>query len=95
MGDLMVQIDSRMVLLKDCSWSMWAKCGCMVAVSMAVVGDRIHATEEQAHKNHTPRKRDRDREIRNGYRWELITMARYRNEIAAQWECEQHRKPTA
>ncbi|MGC5534301.1 hypothetical protein [Streptomyces sp. SR-10] len=93
MADLMVQIDGETVPLKDCAWSMWAKCGCMVAISMAVSGDRILATEEQAHKNHSPRKRDRDREIRNGYRWVLITMARYRSEIATRWECVQHRKP--
>ncbi|MGQ4340334.1 hypothetical protein ACN6LF_005203 [[Kitasatospora] papulosa] len=92
MTGLMVQIDGQMVPLKDCTWSMWGSCGCLVAVSMAVAGDRILATEEQAHKNHSPRKRDREREIRQGYRWELITMARYREEIGAQWECEAHRK---
>ncbi|MFJ9985370.1 hypothetical protein ACIQUD_15280 [Streptomyces globisporus] len=95
MTDLMVQIDGETVPLADCAWSMWAPCGCMVAISMAVSGTRTLATEEQAHKNHSPRKRDRDREIRDGDRWELITMARYRREIAAQWECEQHRKPAA
>lgn len=92
MPDLMVQVDGQTVALKDCAWSMWASCGCMVAVSLAVAGDRVHATEEQAHRNHSPRKRDREREIRQGYRWELITMTRYRNEIGAQWECEAHRK---
>lgn len=95
MPDLMVQIGDATVPLKDCSWSMWASCGCMVAISMAISGDRILATEEQAHKNHSPRKRDRDREIRNGYRWELITLDRYRAEIGARWECEKHRKPAA
>lgn len=95
MPDLMVQIDGQMVPLKDCTWSMWEACGCLVAVSMAVAGGRVLGTEEQAHKNHSPRKRDRDRETRNGYRWELITMARYHAEIGARWECEKHRKPAA
>lgn len=95
MTDLMVQIDGQMVPLKDCTWSMWESCGCLVAVSMAVAGGRVLATEEQAHKSHSPRKRDRDRETRDGYRWELITMARYRSEIGARWECEKHRKPAA
>ena len=92
MPDLMVQVDEQMVPLKDCAWSMWAACGCLVAISLAVAGGRVHATEEQAHKNHSPRKRDRDKEIRDGYRWELITMARYRSEIGAKWECNEHQK---
>ncbi|MEU8829422.1 hypothetical protein [Streptomyces sp900116325] len=95
MPDLMVQIDGQTLPLKDCSWSMWAPCGCMVAISLAVGGEQILATEEQAHKNHSPRKRDRDREIRLGYRWELITMARYRNEIGSKWECDQHQRATS
>lgn len=94
MADLMVQIDGQMVPLKDCTWSMWASCGCLVAVSMAVSGDRVLATEEQAHKSHSPRKRDRDRETRDGYRWKLITLAHYRAEIGAQWECTKHLRVT-
>lgn len=93
MADLMVQIDGETVPLADCNWSMWAECGCMVAITMAVIDSLVLATAEQAHKDHSPRKRDRDRETRLGYRWELITTDRYRREIASNWKCEQHRTP--
>lgn len=96
MTDLMVQIDGQMVPLADCAWSMWASCGCMVAITLASTpGDRVLATQEQAHKELTPLKRDRDRETRLGYTFRLITMTHYRSEIGALWECEQHRKPAA
>lgn len=92
MTDLKVQIGDDTVPLKDCAWVQSAPCGCLVALTMAVSGDEVHATAEQAHKRLSPRKRDRDKGNREGYTFRLITMAYYRAEIGARWECPAHQR---
>lgn len=95
MTELLVQVDDQTVPLKDCAWVQSAPCGCIVALAMAASAGGLLATEEQAHKRLSPRKRDRDKDIRDGYVFRLITMAHYRAEIGSNWECEQHQKASA
>lgn len=88
---LTVHLDGKPVPLDECGWLQRKSCGCIVAALLAVLGDDVYATVEQAHKHLSPRKDTRAREIRDGYRIELITMAHYREHIGAQWECDEHR----
>jgi hypothetical protein len=80
---LLVQVGDQTVPLKDCGW--------IVSALVAVSGGNAYVTEEQAHKQLEPRKRDRDKDIREGLTFELITMAAYRADIGSRWECDQHR----
>ncbi|MFD5508954.1 hypothetical protein ACFWIB_14425 [Streptomyces sp. NPDC127051] len=96
MNDLMVQIDGEAVPLASCGWLMRETCGCIVAALVAVPTKGIvYATAEQAHRHLEPNKRVRDKDVREGRHMELITMAHYRENIRANWECEQHAAATA
>lgn len=90
MPELMVQIDGQTVALKDCAWLQTAPCGCVTAITTAATPGRVLATAEQAHKELCPRKRDRDKDTRDGLAFRLITMAHYRANIGARWECAAH-----
>lgn len=53
------------------AWALVAPCGCTDGLTVAVVGDRILRPDaESAWKMFTPLKRDRDREVKQGYRIE-------------------------
>jgi hypothetical protein len=86
-------IDGQAVPLTDCCWIQRTPCGCVVSVVTAATKSRTLATAEQAHKELTPRKRDRDRDDGEGLTWELISTAHYREHIGAQWECPAHARP--
>lgn len=68
MTTLMVQIDDQTVPLARCFWVRRTADGCAEG---SLHGDAA-ATPEQAHKEFTPRQRDRDRDDRQGYTHELI-----------------------
>ncbi|USY19690.1 hypothetical protein NE857_31425 [Nocardiopsis exhalans] len=83
MAILTATIGDRQVPLTDCDWVLWAPCGCPRGVCLAQVGDTVLATEDRAHAEFTSRRRDRAREIREGYRIELVTHHHYRAVIAS------------
>ncbi|NUP46165.1 MAG: hypothetical protein HOW97_02455 [Catenulispora sp.] len=92
---LMVTVAGEQVPLDECGWFQREKCGCIIAAVVAVVGSRVIATAEQAHKHMTPSAHTRAKEDREGCTWELMTMAHYRQHIGRRWECDQHRKDGA
>jgi hypothetical protein len=90
---LTVTVDGKPVPLDDCGWIQRRPCGCIVSALVAVVdgdGGWVLATAEQALQHLMPRKRSRDKADSEGLRMELITMDHYRQNIGANWECEQH-----
>ncbi|KOU59905.1 hypothetical protein ADK57_32055 [Streptomyces sp. MMG1533] len=87
MPELMVQIDGKTFPLSNCTWITWAPCGCPCGALTAAYGDRAHATEEQAWREHYPLKRDRDKYQRQGYRMELMSWDRYRAEVDLAAKC--------
>lgn len=89
MPELLVVIDDKPVPLHDCAWVEYAPCGCAVSVILAAMTDGSHAltTEDQVRCHLDPKKRDRDKAIRQGYRLELMTMDRYRAEVDLAVRC--------
>ena len=86
---LMVEIDGDTVALKDAVWVEYRPCGCPCSVLTAAWGDdTAFATEEQARREFTPLKRDRDRAIKQGYTLRLVTFAHYRAEIDIAAHCD-------
>lgn len=77
------EIDGRHVPLADCDWVLWARCGCVVGLTVAAFPGLSHicATEDQA----WPALYDGSAEItqakERGEHWELITRERTRAEI--------------
>jgi hypothetical protein len=92
---LMVTVAGEQVPLDECGWFQRAKCGCIIAAFVAVVGSRVLATAEQAHRHGTPSAHTRAKEEREGCTWELMTMAHYRQHIGRRWECAEHAKDGA
>lgn len=88
---LTVTVNDQQVPLDECGWFERRPCGCIVSAVMAVAGNRVLATAEQAHRNLNPTKRDRDRAAREGIKTELMTVAHYREHVGANWECDQHK----
>lgn len=89
MPELLIRLNDQTVPLHDCCWVEWAPCGCAVSVVMAAMrdGSRALTTEDAARRQLEPRKRDRDKQIRQGYRLELMTMDRYRAEVDLAIRC--------
>ncbi|KAB2347325.1 hypothetical protein [Actinomadura rudentiformis] len=75
---LLAEIDGELVQLDDCDWVLWAPCGCAIGVVVA----RHTPTEDAAWKEFYPTKRERESKQRKGYRMELVTHARWRDEIS-------------
>lgn len=74
--NLMVEIDGQTLPLRSCHWVLFGPNNCAYG---SEYGDG--ATDaEQAHKNFTPRQRDRDRQTRQGYRVELLTKDQWREQ---------------
>ncbi|GAA1065285.1 hypothetical protein [Streptomyces asiaticus] len=92
MPDLLVQIDDKTLPLTNCVWITWAPCGCPCGALTAAYEDDAHATEQQAWQEIYPLKRDRDKYQRQGYRLELMSWDRYRDEIDLAKRCP-HVKP--
>lgn len=93
MPELIVKLDDgRPVPLKDCRWVRFDPTGCAVGSLMGTEA----ATVEQAHKEFTSRQRDRERELRSGYRHELIHRSAWERTVRACFvgEC-QHRQEAA
>lgn len=89
MPELLVVIDDKPVPLNDCAWVEYAPCGCAVSVILAAMSDGSRALTTEDHVRHhlDPKKRDRDKAIRQGYRLELMTMDRYRAEVDLAVRC--------
>ncbi|MCX5528993.1 hypothetical protein OG785_45290 [Streptomyces sp. NBC_00006] len=88
---LTVIVDGKSVPLDECGWFESLPCGCIVALAVAVTGSRVLATADQAHHHLNPTKRERTRAARDGIATELMTMAHYREHVAANWECAAHK----
>jgi hypothetical protein len=89
MPELLARIGDQTVPLHDCCWVEYAPCGCPVSFVMAALKDGSHtvATEDDARRRIEPNQRTRDKQIRQGYRLELMTIDRYRAEIDLTVRC--------
>jgi hypothetical protein len=88
MPELMAVIDGKPVPLTDCSWVQTMACGCICSVATAAYGDVAYATEQQIHEQTTPLKRDRDRDVKRGFTWELLTFEDYKARFSVSaWKC--------
>jgi hypothetical protein len=74
----MAVIDGTPVPLKDCAWVQTMACGCICSVATAAYDDVAYATEQQIHEHTVPLKRDRERQVRHGFTWQLITFEQYK-----------------
>ncbi|MFJ7269357.1 hypothetical protein ACIQV3_22395 [Streptomyces sp. NPDC099050] len=89
MSTLLVQIEDQTLPLAKCVWVHYRPCGCACSVMEADWGDdEVFATEDQAHRELTPLKRDRDREIRKGFTLKLVTFAYYRESVDITANCQ-------
>lgn len=89
MNELMVVIDGTPVPLKDCSWVQTMACGCICTVATAAYDDVAYATEQQIHEHTAPTKRERDRDIKRGFTWELMTFEQYKIRYGIDaWQCK-------
>lgn len=75
--NLLVDIDGQQHRLADCYWVRLNPDGC--AFSSAWAGPST-ATAELAHREFVPRKRDRDREIRQGWTVRLLSGDQWREQ---------------
>ena len=90
---LMVQIDDETVIpLAQCFWVRISPDNCVFSSSH---GDTA-MTSEAAHKDFIPKYRDRDRELRNGWRIRLFTREQWKQQAqpCLMGTCE-HRKQAA
>ena len=78
-----VEIDGQQVPLADCFWVRFNPDGCAEGSTYAVSGNEVIGTPEQAHQRFEHRQRDRAREIRQGYRHELLTHAQWDDQARA------------
>lgn len=76
MPELTLQVDGETVRLADCFWVRFNAVGCAYG---SLLGDGA-LNEEQAHKEFKPLKRDRERDIRQGYRIELLTRKQWKQQ---------------
>ncbi|MEU5900640.1 hypothetical protein [Streptomyces venezuelae] len=76
MPQLLVQIGGETLPLRSCHWVLFGPNGCAYA---SEYGDGATGPEE-AHRNFTPRQRDRDRETRQGYHVELLSKKQWRKQ---------------
>lgn len=85
---LMAVIDGTPVPLTDCSWVQTMACGCICSVATAAYGDVAYATEQQIHEHTAPTKRERARNIKHGFTWELMTFEQYKTRFGVDaWKC--------
>jgi hypothetical protein len=76
MPELLVRIDGQTLSLRSCHWVLFGPNDCAYA---SEYGDGAVGPEE-AHKNFTPLKRDRDRQSRQGFRVELLSKEQWRKQ---------------
>ncbi|WP_328941582.1 hypothetical protein OG259_07865 [Streptomyces sp. NBC_00250] len=89
---LMVQIEDEILPLAQCFWIRSDANGCVYSSSH---GDTA-VTAAEAHKGFTPRQRDRDRDLKNGWTVRLVTKQQWKQqaEPCFRGTCE-HRKAAA
>ncbi|GGU84559.1 hypothetical protein GCM10010275_19520 [Streptomyces litmocidini] len=89
---LMVQIGDEIIPLAQCFWIRTSPDGCVCSSSH---GDTA-ITAADAHKDFTPRQRDRDRELKAGWTIRLVTRKQWDEQAAPciKSTCE-HRKQAA
>lgn len=75
MPELLVSIGGETTTLRSCHWVLFGPNNCAYA---SEYGDGA-VDAEQAHKNLRPYKRDRDREIKQGYHVELLSKKQWRD----------------
>lgn len=97
---LYADIDGKPVPLRSCDWVQTEKCGCIIAVAMAQLGDDvIAATAEQAHKELVPTKRERDKDNRLGRTFTLMSHEAFKERTKRgdgsfdAWACAEHGNP--
>lgn len=73
---LMVQIGDEVLPLAQCFWIRVSPSGCVFS---SVHGDTA-LTAADAHKEFTPRQRDRDRETKQGWKVQLVTKAQWKEQ---------------
>ncbi|MFD6375400.1 hypothetical protein [Streptomyces sp. KR2] len=78
MPELLVRIGGATLPLRSCHWVLFGPNGCAYA---SEYGDGATGPEE-AHRNFTPRQRDRDRQTREGYRVDLLSKEQWRKHAA-------------
>ena len=69
MADLLARVGDTTVPLRACHWVLLDGNGCAHG---SLLGD-AHSRADDAHREFTPRQRDRDRQTRQGWRVELLT----------------------
>ncbi|MGY1439475.1 hypothetical protein [Streptomyces reniochalinae] len=74
---LLVEIEGQTHPLNRVFWVRYAPSGCAVG---SLMGEHA-ASPEQAHKEFTSRQRDRERELRQGYRHELVTKEQWQTTV--------------
>jgi hypothetical protein len=89
---LMVQIEDEIIPLAQCFWIRVDPTGCVYSSSH---GDTA-LTADEVHKQFTPRQRDRDRELKQGWAIRLVTKEQWKEqaEPCFMGACE-HRKQVA
>ena len=89
---LMVQIEDEILPLTQCFWIRADHTGCVFSSSH---GDTA-MTAADAHKDFTPRQRDRDRELKAGWTIRLVTREQWDEQAlpCIKGTCE-HRKQAA
>ncbi|WP_282790844.1 hypothetical protein [Streptomyces sp. CC224B] len=76
MPQLLVQIGGETLPLRSCHWVLFGPDDCAYA---SEYGDAA-AGPEEAHRNFTPRVRERDRQTRQGYHVELLSKKQWREQ---------------
>jgi predicted protein tyrosine phosphatase len=76
--NLTVEIDGETHRLTDCNWVLKNPAGCATG-SLWAGADT--ASADLAHREFTPLKRDRDRQIRQGYTLELVGREQWQQRI--------------
>lgn len=79
MPELLVPLDGQTVPLKDCRWVKFAPDGCAIS---SLLGS-CAVDEDDAHREFTPRRRDRERDMRRGYSLELLTREQWQERAKA------------
>ncbi|GAA2929371.1 hypothetical protein [Streptomyces enissocaesilis] len=91
--DLMVQIDGQAVPLADCFWVRATANGCAVGSIRPDLGDDLIATPQQAQREWSATKRQREVDARRGMQHLLLTHEQWKTqaEPCFRGQC-QHRK---
>lgn len=88
MNAILVKIGRKHVPLKECDWVVFKPCGCPTTVMLAQYDDsEALATESQAWDSllddlpPAKRRKEIERRLKAGFRMELVTHQRWKDEI--------------